>query len=89
MPYKINIRSSDSPVPKSLRIHRSFRSSINHDIAISTSLETFEILNLIFISLMSVDFKFSNFKSSKPQYKKNSWQMDKLTSVHQNMKTTF
>ena len=75
MPYKINIRSSDSPVPKSLRIHRSFRSSINHDIAISTSLETFEILNLMLsgsvISLMSVDFKISIFKTSKPQYKKS------------------
>ena len=42
---------------------RLFRASINHVIAISTSLETFEILNLMFsdsvISLMSADFKFS------------------------------
>ena len=52
-----------------------FRASINHGIAISTSLETFEILNLMFsdsiISLMSADFKFSFFKTSKPQYKKS------------------
>jgi hypothetical protein len=62
------------------KVLRSFRSSTNHVIAISTSLETFEILNLMFISLMSVDFKFSIFKSSKPQYKKNSWQMDNFKS---------
>ena len=52
-----------------------FRASINHVIAISTSLETFEILNLMLsdsvISLMSADFKFSFFKTSNPQYKKS------------------
>ena len=54
---------------------RLFRASINHVIAISISFETFEILNLMFsdsvISLMSADFKFSFFKTSKPQYKKS------------------